>query len=361
MGPERTEGAGAPPLISLIIPVYNGAGVLPRCLEAVAASDYRSYECIVVDDSSTDQTAAIAAQFSVRVLTFGGGPCGPAHARNRGAAVARGSVLFFVDADVVLHPDALTKVAETFADHPEIGATFGSYDETPAEPGFISQYKNLSHHYVHHQGRSESATFWSGCGAVRRDAFLAVGGFDEKRYARPSIEDIELGYRLRAAGHPIRLNAAIQAKHLKRWTLTGMLKSDFYDRALPWTRLILRDRNLPDDLNLRFGQRLCALLACALLPYLVLAGAYTLVAGTVQPLLGAPLVLIPAQIVLLNRPFYAFFARKRGIGFAAGVLPLHYLYYLYSVLAFVVGTLLHLWEGRAARGEVAGASPRVAD
>ena len=78
---------------------------------------------------------------------------------------------------------------------------------------------------------------------------LALGGFDEG-YRQPSIEDIELGYRLKQAGHRIRLCKALQVKHLKRWSVVSLLKSDFFDRALPWTELILRDRRVINDLNL---------------------------------------------------------------------------------------------------------------
>ena len=258
-----------PPLmISVIIPVHNGMNTIARCLEAVAASDYPRYECIVVDDSSTDGTVAIARQFAARVLELDGGPFGPAYARNRGAEAAYGDVVFFVDADVLICPDTVSKVAETFATHPDTDAVFGSYDDEPEAGDFSSQYKNLFHHFVHQQGREEAVTFWSGCGAVRRQVFSEAAGFDELDYLRPSIEDIELGYRLTASGHKIMMNKDVQVKHLKRWTLRGLIKADVFDRAVPWTRLIIREGDLPNDLNLRLPQRVSALLVCLLLAHL---------------------------------------------------------------------------------------------
>ncbi len=258
------------PMISVIIPVYNGTKTLTRCLEAVTSSDYPNYECIVVDDSSTDDSRDIAQQFSVRIHELSGGPSGPAHARNIGAQAASGDVVFFVDADVVICHDTVTKVAETFVRHPEIDAMFGSYDDSPEAGDFSSQFKNLYHHFTHQQQGEQAVTFWSGCGAVRREVFLEAGGFDADRYPRPSIEDIELGYRLSAAGHGIMLNGAIQVKHLKRWTLRGMLMADIFDRAIPWTLLILRQRELPQTLNLSLSQRASALLLCVLLLHLSL-------------------------------------------------------------------------------------------
>ena len=217
--------------LSVIIPAYNASKTLPSCLAAVMASDYANYECIVVDDCSSDDTGQIAEQFSARVLTLEGGPYGPGYARNRGAEIATGDVVFFVDADVLITPPTVSKVAETFVANPGISAMFGSYDDDPQAGAFSSQFKNLFHHFVHQQGQERAVTFWSGCGAVRRQVFLESGGFDADRYPRPSIEDIELGYRLTAAGHQIMVNKEVQVKHLKHWTIRGMIKADIVDRG----------------------------------------------------------------------------------------------------------------------------------
>jgi glycosyltransferase involved in cell wall biosynthesis len=330
-----------PPLISIIIPVYNGAALLGRCLEAVAASDYEHYECIVVDDGSTDDSRAVASRFPVRLLELDGGPRGPAYARNRGAGAAGGDILFFIDADVMIAPDTLTRIAATFARYPGIDAVFGSYDDSPAVGSPVSQFKNLFHHFVHQTGSTNAVTFWSGCGAVRRAVFLAMGGFDEGRYPRPSIEDIELGYRMTAAGHQIMLNKEIQVKHLKRWTLHGMVKSDVFDRAIPWTLLIMRDRHLPNDLNLRLSQRVSMALAYGLLLYPALLAILYLLSIPLSPRMIIPWLLIILFIGLLNRDLYTFFIRKRGLAFLFVAFPLHILYYIYSGLAFVGGAALH--------------------
>ena len=173
------------PLVSVIIPVYNGRRTLRQCLEAVMSSDYPNYEVIVVDDSSTDRTVQIAREeFGAHVLELRGGPNGPGYARNMGVDKAKGEIVFFVDADVVVLSDTVSQVAQTFVDQPEISAMFGSYDDSPQVGDFSSQFKNLFHHFVHQQGREQAVTFWSGCGAVKRDVFLEAGGFDAERYPR---------------------------------------------------------------------------------------------------------------------------------------------------------------------------------
>ena len=149
---------------------------------------------------------------------------GPAAARNTGAQAASAPLVFFLDADVAVHPDTFGRAVARFEADPGLAALFGSYDDCPAAPGLVSQFRNLLHHYVHQQGSfvddaRPARTFWTGCGAIRRQVFLDLGGFDPQLYRRPAIEDIELGYRLTRAGCRIDLARDIQATHLKRWTL----------------------------------------------------------------------------------------------------------------------------------------------
>jgi GT2 family glycosyltransferase len=320
------------PEISVIVPVHNGAPFLHACLEAIFASSGVSYECIVVNDASTDDGPAIARSFAVRIIDLPVGPRGPAYARNRGAEAARGTILMFVDADIVLAPGAIERVANSFRNRSNFTAVFGSYDARPRATGVISQYRNLLHHFVHQNGNREASTFWAGCGAIRRSAFRAIGGFDEKRFPRPSIEDIELGYRLRAAGHRIRLDKKLQGTHLKRWSFFSLLRTDIACRALPWSRLILDTRNMPDDLNLRWVQRASFLLATLACAFLVLSFVH----------LGwLPLsALTLCGVIALNRKLYGFFLRQRGLPFAAACIPLHLLYYLYSGFSY-----LYAWAG----------------
>ncbi|MGH9908422.1 MAG: glycosyltransferase family A protein, partial [Pyrinomonadaceae bacterium] len=174
------------------MPVYNSLQTLEKCLQALAQSGYDDFEVLVVDDGSTEPTKSLVERHEFGYLRIEG-PGGPARARNRGVSQVDGQYVVFIDADVCVHKDALTRFAAAFASDATIDAVIGSYDNAPAKRSFLSQYKNLFHHYVHQQSHGQIGTFWSGCGAIRRDLFLRFGGFDEKRYRRPSIEDIELG------------------------------------------------------------------------------------------------------------------------------------------------------------------------
>ena len=319
--------------ITLIVPVWNGGRNFERCLEAIAALAPPPCEIIIVDDGSDDGSLAAARRSGACVLQTAQPRSGPAVARNLAAGQARGAVLFFVDADVRLAPDAISRVQAEFQADPLLAALYGSYDESPAAQNFISQYKNLLHHFVHQESAGEGTSFWAGCGAIRREIFQRLGGFNAS-YRRPSIEDIELGYRLRKAGYRTRLVKGLQASHLKHWTLRSLLESDVRDRALPWTRLILSEREMPADLNLKWPHRLSALCACLMVLALACAPFF--------PITLALAALCAALLLLLNWKLYAFFAARRGIRFALAAIPMHWFYYLYSTLAFGVGVLMWL-------------------
>jgi glycosyltransferase involved in cell wall biosynthesis len=386
-------------MISVIVPVRNSPKELRLCLEHLFASTHTSYEVIVVDDASTDETPKVAVELGARLLRLNQ-RCGPAHARNRGAEIARGEYLFFLDADVCAYPETIQMVADTFAQNPDLAAVFGSYDTRPTAKNVLSEYKNLFHHFVHQDSREQATTFWSGCGAIRRSAFLKIGGFSTS-YGRPCIEDIELGRRLHKAGHRIMLNKHLQVTHLKRWTLWSIVKTDVLDRGIPWTELMLREGSMPNDLNLKYSQRISVVLAYGLLVMLgigvwhyrnllfvplfllglisvmdywstrrrftpavrvlmAFAGLGTLaIIGYIfkyWPLL--PLALI-VGIIAINFRFYAFFLRERHLLLISLLLPLHLLYYLYSGLAFALGVMLHLWKSPWRRGARASEPPPV--
>lgn len=323
------------PAISIIIPVYNGGVEFQRCLAAIGHSTITPHELIVVNDGSTDASGQWAESAGAYVLHTEQRASGPAAARNLGAQVATGELLFFVDADVEIRAETLAHINRVFAAQPALTALFGAYDDAPAAPNFLSQYKNLIHHYVHQNASAQASTFWSGCGAIRRETFLKFGGFSS-RYAIPSIEDIELGTALTHAGHNILLDKTLQVKHLKRWTWRSLLHSDILARAVPWTRLILRMGRMPNDLNLQTSARVSVLLVYAAL------GALGLL--PFAPILGGLALACALALLWLNRALYVWFAHKRGWLFTLGAAGMHWLYYFYSGFALGIGVLWHTWD-----------------
>ncbi len=311
------------PPLSVVIPVNNGGRDFGRCLRGLRDSSRSDYELVVVDDGSTDDTAGLAESSGARVIR-NPARLGPAAARNLGAIAAESSLIFFLDADVAVHPDTIARAMARFEADPGLVGLFGSYDDSPAAPGLVSRFRNLLHHYVHQSGRFEddirpAHTFWTGCGMIRRDAFIEAGGFDPQLYRRPAIEDIELGYRLSRAGHRIVLARDVQATHLKRWTLAEMVRTDVLRRGVPWMLLMKRSRVVETDLNVSKAQRACVIATG--LGLLAASGAFWL------PWLLAALPLSVAAIVGINRDFYRFLARRRGVAFAVASTWVHMVYY----------------------------------
>jgi len=320
------------PSLSVVVPVRNGGRDFERCLQRLRDSLLSDFELIVVDDGSTDDSGSLALKAGavvVRVPT----PRGPAAARNLGAQAATSPLIFFLDADVAVHPETLGRALARFEAEPALTALFGSYDDRPAAPGLVSQYRNLLHHFVHqqgvfHDGIRPAHTFWTGCGIIRREVFLEYGGFDPRLYPRPAIEDIELGYRLTRAGHRIVLARDVLATHLKRWTLFEMVRTDIFRRGVPWMLLIKRTAALESDLNVSRRQKAC-----------VVVTGLTLLAGVFCPVIPRVCIGLPAglaAIVGLNFDLFRLFARRGGPALAAAAVPLHFLYYCCCGLSVLI-------------------------
>jgi glycosyltransferase involved in cell wall biosynthesis len=332
--------------ISLLIPVYNGGEKFRQCLGGVLTAQPPPWEVIVIADGDPDSAALARSIGGLQVLTLPRTQ-GPAHARNIGAMQAHGDILFFVDADVVIEADALRQITTAFHDDESLTALFGLYDEAPAERNFFSQYKNLLHHFTHRTAREDAATFWAGCGAIRREAFVAIGGFNEQ-YRTPAIEDIELGCRLSRAGYRIRVLKSLQCKHLKRWSIGSLLRSDIFHRALPWTALILRERQIRNDLNLTYASRLSVVLVYGLGGMLIGSWYRINLLYVAGGMAGA--------LLMLNAALYRFFWRKHGAWFVLRAIGWHWFSYAYSGAAFLWGCCLHLrrvgtgWVGAPGAG-----------
>lgn len=314
--------------LSVVIPAHNAAAHLKHLLAAIQVQLAAGDECILVDDGSTDCTRAIAAAHSVKMIVQAL-RLGPAAARNLGAREAHGEVLVFLDADVVPHGDVLSRIRSHFETDPSLAAVIGSYDAQPTCRTTVSRLRNLLHCYMHRTGKRDASFFWAGCGAMRRQTFEAFRGFDEHRFSVPSIEDVELGMRLRRAGHSILLDPELQVQHRKAWTLASMLHTDLWHRAVPWSTLILESRQMPADLNIKVGQRFSAAgtaLAAAMLLLLLWVPFPAAIASAT----------LAAAVILGNLNFYRFLAKYGSWWFAVRSIPLHLLYFLCAAFGFLI-------------------------
>lgn len=333
--------------ISIVMPTASWLGTFAPCarrvLEIVAATGIPA-EFVIGFDGTDSAVPQWLDRPNVTVVMTGGN-AGATVARNAAAQEARGRILLFVDPDAQLALDAVERVHECFASDPELGAVFGAFDDEPAVVGVVSQFRSLLRHHTHviHTGPVEM--FWSGCGAVRTPLFLDIGGFDETIGVR-SVEDIDLGRRITAAGGGIRLDSRLRCKPLELWTLRSMIETDILDRAVPWTRLMMTTRRLPAALSIDWGARISG--------FCTVAAVTALAASPWLPWLGFVALACVLAVVFVNRRFYALCLRKQGPLMAAAAIPLHMLYFFYASVTFGVVLLGHLpFAGRrtsAARG-----------
>lgn len=299
--------------LSVVVPAHTAADDLPHCTAALEASDLPrdKWELIVIDDIDGK---------------------GPAFARNRGIEKARAEIVAFVDSDVMVHRDALRLMLEHFQSE-DIHAVFGSYDDKPAAKGIVSQYRNLLHAYVHQHADEDVESFWAGCGAARKASLIEAGMFDEERFARPEMEDVELGYRLSDKGFRIILDPAVQCTHRKRWTLSEMIRSDFSRRGVPWTRLLIDRGELsnPRGLSVGSGARIAVLAA----PVSVLSLVAALL--TRQFVLFAIALVSWIAFIYSSAGFLNWLERIKGHAFQLAAIPLHLTYNIVAFSALVWG------------------------
>jgi glycosyltransferase involved in cell wall biosynthesis len=293
--------------LSVIVPVYNGAATLAGCLDALYASRYPDFEVVVVDDGSKDATRQVAARYPCQILALPQNQ-GAAQAKNEGARVATGEILFFTDADVHVRPETLGWVAEDLRD-PNVTGVVGLLADSCPHTNFASQFKNLWMHFTYRRQPRRVGLFFTSAAAIRRAIFVQESGFDAHYHGASITEDIEFGQRLLSCGYQIVMDKRLTVEHDKHYTTGEVLRTDLL-RARGLTQTFIRNRLTPEkrahyaSVPWFFGAGvLCMGLATV---SLILA----LVFGSADWLLGAAGLALVALV--LNAPFLLALGRWRG-------------------------------------------------
>ena len=215
---------------SVIVPAYQAAAVLPNCLGALQRQtiDRSQYEIIVVEDGSTDGTAAAAEQAlrdfpAARVICAEHG--GPAKARNLGARAAQGDVLLFTDADCEPAPDWIERFARALAE-PSISGAKGTYATRQCSliARFVQQEYQERYDYTRRQAAIDFVDTYSA--AYRRTAFIDNDGFDVS-FPTASVEDQEFSFRLVERGYHLIFVPEAQVYHRHNTTITRYFRRKY--------------------------------------------------------------------------------------------------------------------------------------
>ncbi len=269
--------------VSVIVPAYNASPHIEKCLSSISEQTIKNFEVILVDNCSTDDTAQRLEKYRFKILkppehtTAAGG-------RNYGAKSASGNIIVFVDADVVLNPDSIKDIADLVSE-PGIAAVSALYSEEIPQSDFFSQLQNLILVYRYSKMPKSAGVICSFFCAINKDAFRAVGGYDEKMLY---YEDIELGHRLSLNGYQCRLAHNIKVTHLKRYNYSNLLV-DYFKKSVSLGSYIkgegllqkLKDNGWPFSLKLASMAAGCALPAIFLvritpMPFFIFLCIYSL-------------------------------------------------------------------------------------
>lgn len=319
------------PYLSIIMPVWNGAGILEKSLASIRANSFRDYELIVVDDGSSDRSPEIIRRFQPDVVLRNTRTLDADASRNLGARQARGEVLVFVDQDVVVRPDTLERAARWFQTR-KADCLIGVYSLEHPHRNLCSIYKNTWVRYTYLRRFPRPGWFWTGLGAVRRRLFINQGGFCTQYTTTGAGADFDFGFRLQRRGLRIVGDPELEVIHLKHYGLWKLLVNDFR-RARGLTGAALRSgKNLMGlagqgvgNIPVHYG--LGVLLSWGI----VNTGALALV----LPGLQLPLLALALAYATLLSPFHHYLTRNFSLGFSLRCLPVSFLDHLASGLGMV--------------------------
>lgn len=209
------------PFVSIIVCSYNGAKTLAECLESLGRLDYPNYEVILVDDGSTDNTREIAAQ-SPRVRYVYQTNHGLSHARNHGAALAKGEIFAYTDSDCMADPDWLYYLMSTLLAGNYAGV--GGPNVSPPAQNWVQACVAAAPGGPSHVLLTDTvAEHIPGCNmAWYRWAFESIGGFDPEYHK--AGDDVDFCWRVQQAGHAIAFSPTAVVWHHRRFTLRAFRK-----------------------------------------------------------------------------------------------------------------------------------------
>lgn len=323
--------------LSVIVPVRDGNATLTRALSAILASELPrdDYELIVVDDASSDGSAELASRYADTVVRLTGRTSGTAYARNRGAELAEGEVLAFVDPDAMVRPDTLPRMLRMLSDHPMLAAVSASHDQSAAADNLVSQYWNLLLNFGEQRQTGTGGDIASPCAVIRRNVFLSAGMYDEWRFGAARLEGIELGNRLEDSGCEVLTTRDLEAAGLRQWNVRSVCRE-------VWNRSALLARSLGyQRTRSAVPSEVVFTLSRPVAPVFV-ALCVVAFSGAFLPPSNAPAkaAIILLGAIALNLPAHLFFVKERGIRFAIAVAPLHLLIQAINGLGLCAGWLL---------------------
>ena len=290
------------PALSVVIPTHNSQDTIGPLLESILSQDFNDIEVLIIDDASSDATESIVKRFNVRYMRLDS-RSGPSAARNYGVSRARSQCIVFFDSDVVLREGVLRRFHEKLSDR-AIRAVIGLYDKIPLNDGLVPWYKAIQEQVWFDDIVGDTVTtFTPSVGAIRKDLFDRLGGFDSV-YTGAEVEDYEFSHKLLKEDR-IYLDRTIRVRH--RFPSFEKLVKSYARRCFLWAQLFLKDPRF--DNNATTSRQALAVMFYAASVLLLLLG----------PIMASCswAGLTPLTVALfLDRRFVSYAFKEKGLLFA---------------------------------------------
>jgi glycosyltransferase involved in cell wall biosynthesis len=301
--------------ISIVIPNYNGAKTIDKCLEAAFSTDYQNFEVIVVDDCSDDNSVDIIKQFPCKLIRLEQ-QSGASKARNTGGRNSSGDIIFFTDADCLIQPDTLSIINSTYdSAGPDI-VVGGTYTEIPYDKQFCSIFQSIFVNYSETREIQNPDYIAAHAMCIYTETFNKSGGFPE--VFLPIMEDLEYTHRLRRSGIRLRMNPDIQVRHIYNFSLPRSIRNAF-KKTRYWVMYSRENKDMLTDsgtasYELKFN-------VCSFFVNISLVSLWIIF--STHAFLIAALLITLCNLFISRKMFDAFY-RAKGIAFA-GAATLFYL------------------------------------
>lgn len=328
--------------ISIVIPNYNKASTIGKCLEAAFASKYENFEAIVVDDHSEDNSLEIIRKYPCRLIALES-RSGTSKARNAGALASRGDVIFFTDSDCLLQEDTLSIINRTVSSCGPDVVVGGTYARVPYDRGFFNMFQSVFVNYSETKRPEAPDYIAAHAMVINAGTFRGSGGFPED--FMPIIEDVEFTHRLKRAGNKLVMDPRIQVRHIFGFSLLRSLRNAFRKSAC-WNMYSLENKDVLTDSG-SASVELKVNVASFFLIFLFLI--LWMVTGNISFLYILPPVVL--LNIFLNRRLFKAFYETGGVMF--GVLAFMYYTILYPLpigMATVTAVVKHLINKKGVKG-----------
>jgi glycosyltransferase involved in cell wall biosynthesis len=299
-------------MISIVVPTYNASRFMPNLLDSIFNQAVTDMEVIIVDDCSTDDTVEVVSKHPVRVIRMEKNG-GPARARNRGVQEAKGDIIFFLDSDVVVLDGTIQEVKNYFEKNPSASCIIGICSTEPLNSGFVPAYMAMFE-YIHLIGQKydKVSVFAPRCGAIKKDLFLGVGGYDEG-YKGADVEDFELARRINKTDSII-LNPRLVVKH--QFADFRQALKIYFRRTVMWVQLFFKEKQLDNAGPTSPRNGIAAI--CAFFSFIMLC--LTPALSIAKPVF----FFLIAAYFLSNLKWWLFMLKEAGFIFSLKALLLNY-------------------------------------